>query len=420
MDWKRRCELIPDGCSTMSRMPSRHVDGFYPKTWQASHGAYCVADGKEYVEYTEGLGPVILGHASPLLREAYIDQYDKGTVYGAPCDWEAELAEKLHNLIPSADMVRFVNTGTEACMAAIKVARAATGRERIVCCGYHGWAPWYSAQSPHNAGCTEAEKGQIRSFTFNDLESFQKAVNEGDVPAAVIMEPYVYEQPDQAFLRGIRRACDLLGMVLIFDEVVTGFRTPGLTAQKCFHVPVDLTCLGKSITNGVIPMGVLCGRKKYMEMLTERKGCFVSGTFAANPLACRMALETIRRVEELGVVQCIWNTGKQFRARFEAIVEKEGLTGQVSLRGAPCRTIFEFPTPEHKALFWQECCRNSVWFGAAQFVSYAHEAKELDITENAMRRAMDIVRQNWGHPALKLEGVVPQATFRMTVHDKKN
>lgn len=417
MDWKRRCELIPDGCSTMSKMPSRYVEGFTPTEWEGAHGARCLAGGKEYIDYTLGLGAVILGYGDLRLREEFIRQYDAGTPFSCPAHAEGELAERIAEIVPSAQMVRFVNTGTEACLAAVKIARAATGRERVLCCGYHGWAPWYSAQTPHAAGCTEAEKQQVTSFLYNNLASLDRAIKAGPLPAAVILEPVVFDPPRAGFLQGLRALCDRTGTVLIFDEVVTGLRMPGLTAQRHYDVTSDLTCLGKCITNGVTPMGVVCGRRDLMEVLG--KGCFVSSTFAANPLACRMALATICWVEELGVVSAIWDYGEQFAAAFGRIADKAGLGREVSIRGLPCRTFFEFPTEAHKGLFWQECAKNGVWFGYAQFVSYAHGQAELDQTEIAMKQAMSTVAKHWDDPGGALEGRPPEATFRLTVHDKK-
>jgi glutamate-1-semialdehyde aminotransferase len=417
MDWKLRCELIPDGCSTMSKMASRYVAGFHPTEWEGAYGARCQAGGKEYIDYTLGLGAVILGYGDLRLREEFIRQYDAGTPFSCPAHAEGELADRIVEIVPSAQMVRFVNTGTEACLAAVKIARAATGRERVLVCGYHGWASWYSAQTPHHLGCTAAEKQQVAPFVYNNLSSLDRALKAGPPPAAVILEPVVFEEPRAGFLQGVRTLCDRSGAVLIFDEIVTGLRMPGLTAQTHYRVTPDLTTLGKCITNGVVPMGVVCGRRDLMEVLGQ--GCFVSGTFAANPLACRMALATIRWVEELGVVASIADYGEHFAAAFTGLADKAGLGEQVAIRGRPCRTFFEFPSEEHKSLFWQECLRNGIWLGFAQFISYAHGQAELDQTEIAMKQAFDVVAKNWDHPEKVLEGKVAEATFRMTVGQKK-
>jgi glutamate-1-semialdehyde aminotransferase len=401
----------------MSKFPARYIEGFSPTEWEGARGARCTAGGKEYIDYTLALGAVLLGYGDRKLREEFIAAYDAGTPLSCPHHDEGALAEQLAEIVPSAERVRFVNTGTEACLAAVKIARAATGRERLLCCGYHGWAPWYSAQTPHNAGCTAAEKEQIAPFVYNDLGSLDKLLRAGPPAAAVIMEPVVFEAPRAGFLQGVRTLCDRHKTLLIFDEVVTGLRMPGLTAQKHYGVTPDLTTLGKCITNGVVPMGVVCGRKDLMAVLA--KGCFVSSTFAANPLACRMALATLRQVRELGVVTSIWEYGEQFAAAFTHLADKAGLGRKVSVKGFPCRTFFEFPTEEHKGLFWQECAKNGVWFGYAQFISYAHGAAELDQTEIAMKQAFDVLAKNWEHPEEKLEGKPPEATFRLTVHDKK-
>lgn len=416
MNWSQRCAIIPDGCSTASRMPCRHVQGVYPETIESARDAYIYSqpeDGsseKGYVDYEMGLGSIILGHNNRRVREAVMNQLVRGTIYGVPSRLEGELAEVLHAIVPSAEMIRFTNTGSEACHAAIKIARAYTKRERIVHSGYHGWYSWYSAQSPQNLGCTEDEKRQIQTFPYNDLTALEKLFAEGPEIAAVIMEPYVLDAPASGFLRAVRELCDKHSTVLIFDEVVTGFRTPEWTAQKYFGVTPDLTCLGKSMSNGVVPISVVCGKKDLMMVLTA--GCFVSGTFAANPLACSAALETIRVIEELGVIANIWEYGAQLKAQFDQAVNARSLAG-ITIRGYPCRTWFDFPTEEHKSLFWQECLGCGVWFGYAQFVSFAHTGTELDITAMAMNHGLDAIMKNWENPGAALKGKCAEATFRM-------
>jgi glutamate-1-semialdehyde 2,1-aminomutase len=414
MDWKRRCEFIPDGCSTMSKQPCRYVEGVYPQEIGWAQGAYIgrLDLDTKWIDYTLGLGTVILGHNYERVRRAVAQQLAHGTIYGLPCPQEAELAQKLVSIIPGAEMVRFTNTGSEADHAAVKIARAVTGRERVACCGYHGWFSWYSAQSAHSLGCTADERQQIQSFIYNDLASLEKLFASGPKLAAVIMEPYVFDTPKPGFLEGVRDLCTKSGTVLIFDEVVTGFRTPGWTASAHYGITPDLTCLGKCMSNGVVPISVVCGKRDLMMVLT--KGCFVSGTFAANPLACTVALETISVIEDVGAIAHIWSYGDRLKAHFDQIVNAQGLAG-VAMDGQSCRSRFHFPTPEHLSLFWQECLKQGVFFGYAQFISYSHQQVEFDKTVIAMGRALDAVARNWNDPLKALQGKPAQATFRMTV-----
>jgi glutamate-1-semialdehyde 2,1-aminomutase/spore coat polysaccharide biosynthesis protein SpsF len=414
MDFKRCCELIPSGCSTYSKQPNRYVEGVYPIFGEPRPGAYLWADGQQYIDYTMGLGAVVLGNANPRVNEAVLRQVHLGNTIGAPSAMEGELAEKLCDLIPSAQMVRFTNTGTEACMAAIKIARAYTGRERVMCCGYHGWGSWYSAQTEQNHGCTEAEKAQIQSFTYNDMADFTRVLESSSLPAAVIMEPYVLDAPKDGFLHHIHAACAKRGIILIFDEVVTGFRTTDWTAQKMFGVTPDLTCVGKCMANGLVPISAVCGHRNLMEVISN--DCFISGTFAANPLALAASLATIKAIEDFGAIHHIWEMGTQLKSYFEQIVASKSLQG-VTVKGYPCRTWFDFPTEAHKSLFWQECFRQGVWFGYAQFLSLGHSQMEMDQTVRAMKMGIDKVATHWDHPEKALEGKPAQATFRMAVHD---
>lgn len=414
MEWYRVCELIPDGVSTMSKMPCRHVDGFYPKFIQRARGAYLHANNREYIDYEMGLGAVLLGHADKHVTGAAYTQMLEGTIYGAPSELEGQLAEKLVQIVPSAQMVRFTVTGSEACQAAVKLARAYTGRQRVISSGYHGWHSMFSAGTPHSAGCLDAEKVLLQTFEYNDLEGFQNllAAKSRAPIAACIIEPVVLEPPKRGFLRGIRDLCTEHGIVLIFDEVVTGFRWPGWTAQAHYEITPDLTCLGKAMANGVTPISAVCGKAEIMALCKEEKGCFISSTYGANPLALAAALATIRTLDEFGSIAQIWSYGERLMAEFEQAVQSLELRS-VAIRGFPCRNYFQFPSEAHLSLFWQECLRHGVWLGYAQFVSAAHGQKELDDTVLAMRQALDVVKRNWKEPEKALEGKVAQATFRM-------
>lgn len=417
-NWLQTCEIIPDGVQTLSKMPEKHVSGIYPKYITKGDGAYVWGDNdKKYIDFPCGLGAILLGYNNPIVNRAIIDQLNKGVLFSLPNYLETELAEKIVDIVPSAEMVRFLKTGSEATSAAVRIARAYTGKEGIICCGYHGWHDWYSFTTSKKKGVPEQPVVQCK---YNDIDAMIEAFdyqNKDTVGiAAVIMEPYILEEPKQEYLRKVRKLCNRHNTILIFDEVVTGFRTLGWTAQKYFDVMPDLTCLGKAMANG-LPISCVCGKK---ELMKELQGdCFVSSTFGGELLSIAAALATIKIIEEQDVIKQIWNMGSRLKESFKQLVSVMNLTDGVSILGYPPRTFFKFETEALKSLFWQECLKKGVLFGYAQFISWSHGLGEIDHTVMAMRHALGMVRKYWEHPMDALEGAVAQETFRLVCEKEK-
>lgn len=410
MNWTDSLRVIPDGVQTLSKMPSKHVDGVYPKYIQHAKGAYVWGDdGKKYIDYPCGLGAVLLGYADPQVNQAVIDQLAKGMIFSLPNQLETELAEKICDIIPSAEMVRFLKSGSEACSAAVRIARAYTGRANIITAGYHGWHDWYAWTTPKKRGVLSQP---VRQAKYNDIDSFK--VN--DKTAAVIIEPYVLDEPKDDFLKNLRKKCTKHNTILIFDEVVTGFRTLGWSAQKYFDVTPDLTCLGKPMANG-LPISCVCGKKEIMKVLES--DCFVSSTFGGELLSIAAALAVIKIIEDESVIGHIWRMGAEFIEHFNRMAANLQVVDVPKCLGLPPRTFFKFPTEAHKSVFWQECLRRGVLFGYAQFMSYAHKRGELDDTVIAMGEAFRLLRKYWSHPEDALEGKVAQETFRLVTEKEK-
>lgn len=393
--WDRTTAVIPDGVQTMSKMPARHVAPLYPTYIDKGKGCHVWADGKEYIDYPCGLGSILLGYSNDKVNRAVKNQIDSGTIFSLPHRKETLLAEKLVELIPCAEQVRFLKTGTEATMAAIKIARASTGREGIVCMGYHGWAGWYGittdkrkgipkSYSPLAGQCTYGDRDMVREM-FSLSNVIQKQI------AAIILEPYIYD-PDPDFLKWLLDFAHDNGALVIFDEVVTGFRTKGFSAQEMFDVTPDLACFGKAMANGY-PISFVCGKEKYM---AEIQGdCFVSSTFGGDLLGISAALETIKILETEPVIDHIWEMGARLKDGFNRMAED---LAPVRLIGLPCRTFFEFPSEQHRTLFWQECIKRGVFFGYAQFISASHTKEDIDRTLDVMEESLDVLRKNWGEP----------------------
>lgn len=413
-NWRQTCEVIPNGVQTLSKMPEKHVKGVYPTYIDRADGAYIWSGDKKYIDYPLGLGTIILGHNHSDVNRAAIEQLNRGVIFSLPNYLETQLAEKICDIIPSAEMVRFLKTGSEATAAAVRIARAYTGKDKILCCGYHGWHDWYNITTPKNKGVPKTLNPLCLQLKYNDIETFRKKLT--DRVAAVIIEPYVLEEPKKDFLQQLRKLCDEKGALLIFDEIVTALRTPKLSAQKFFDITPDLTCLGKALANG-LPISCICGKKEVMQVLEG--DCFVSSTWGGELLSIAAALKTIELIEKHNVAYHIDLMGQRLQHGFNRIAEYHGLGDKVKCIGYPCRTFFVFPTEVHKSLFWQECLKKGVFFGYAQFISYAHDLNELDETISAMRHAMLMVRKYWDNPERALEGEVAQETFRLVVEKKE-
>ena len=302
--------LIPGGVNSPVRA-FRSVGGM-PRFVERAEGPYLFdVDGNRYIDYVLSWGPMILGHANPAVVAAIVEQAGRGTSYGAPTELETELAQLVCDLVPSVEMVRFVNSGTEATMSALRLARAFTGRQRILkfSGGYHGHADFLLADAgsgvatlglPASAGVTEAQTRDTLTVQFNDLAAVRQAFDSHpDSIAAVIVEPVAGNMglvlPEAGFLQGLRDITREAGALLIFDEVMTGFRVALGGAQERFGITPDLTCLGK-VVGGGLPCAAYGGRRNIMQMVAPLGAMYQAGTLSGNPLAMVAGIATLRQL----------------------------------------------------------------------------------------------------------------------------
>ncbi|RME62924.1 MAG: glutamate-1-semialdehyde-2,1-aminomutase, partial [Nitrospirae bacterium] len=273
-------------------------------------------DGNAYIDYVLSWGPLILGHAHPSVVKAVKEAAERGTSYGAPHRLEIELAQMVLKAYPSIEKVRMVNSGTEATMSAIRVARGFTGRDRIIkfegC--YHGHADGLLVRAgsgattlgvPDSPGVPKAYARNTITLPFNNLKAVQEVVKKDwKNIACIILEPVVGNigcvLPKKGFLEGLRKLCDKYGIVLIFDEVMTGFRVSYGGAQAAFGIVPDMTCLGKVIGGG-LPVGAYGGKKEIMEMVAPEGPVYQAGTLSGNPLAMAAGVATLRVLSRKGV-----------------------------------------------------------------------------------------------------------------------
>ncbi|MGQ1944898.1 glutamate-1-semialdehyde 2,1-aminomutase [Ornithobacterium rhinotracheale] len=305
--FKEAQEVLPGGVNSPARA-FKSVGGT-PVFVERAKGAYLYdVDGNDYVDLINSWGPMILGHAHPAVTQAIIEQTEKGTSFGTPTELETEIADLVVNNVPNLDKIRFVNSGTEACMSAIRLARGYTNREKIIkfegC--YHGHSDSFLIEAgsglatfgkPNSPGVTQGTAKDTLLATYNDIESVKNifSENEGQI-AAVIIEPVAGNMgcvpPRDFFLEELRKVCTQNGALLIFDEVMTGFRLDFGGAQKLFNIDADIVTYGKVIGGG-LPVGAFAGRKEIMDYLAPQGPVYQAGTLSGNPLAMRGGLTTL-------------------------------------------------------------------------------------------------------------------------------
>ncbi len=339
--------LMPGGVSSPVRA-FKSVGG-QPIVFDRVQGAYAWdVDGNRYIDYVGTWGPAICGHAHPQVIQAICAAAQKGTSFGAPCHLENVLAEMVIAAVPSMEMVRFVNSGTEACMGALRLARAFTGREKIVkfegC--YHGHADMFLVKAgsgvatlglPDSPGVPKSVTAATLTAPYNDLTAVQAlfAQHPGEI-ACVILEPVVgnagFILPERDFLTGLREVTQRDGALLIFDEVMTGFRIRYGGAQQYFSITPDLTTLGKIIGGG-LPVGAYGGRKDIMQMVAPAGPMYQAGTLSGNPLAMTAGIKTLELLQEPGVYEQLEQMTARLIQGLQAIADDLGhpmCTGSLS------------------------------------------------------------------------------------------
>mmetsp|Transcript_16502 Transcript_16502/g.34050 ORF Transcript_16502/g.34050 Transcript_16502/m.34050 type:complete len:469 (-) Transcript_16502:290-1696(-) len=338
--------VMPGGVSSPVRA-FKSVGG-NPVVFDRVKGAYAWdVDENKYIDYVGTWGPAILGHADDEILAAISETMAKGTSFGAPCPLENDLAKAVIEAVPSVEMVRFTNSGTEACMGMIRLVRAFTGREKIIkfegC--YHGHADSFLVQAgsgvatlglPDSPGVPKSATQATLCAEYNNLEDVQKILDENkDEIAAIILEPVVgnsgFIKPDKSFLEGLRKMATDNGALLVFDEVMTGFRVSLGGAQQYFDVTPDVTTMGKVIGGGM-PVGAYGGRKDIMEMVAPAGPMYQAGTLSGNPLAMRAGIETLKKLSEPGVYDELERKSQKLVDGILAAGEKHGhdMTGGVA------------------------------------------------------------------------------------------
>jgi len=408
---------MPGGVNSPVRA-FRAVGGTPPFIARGQGARLTDIDGNVYIDYVCSWGPLIAGHAHPAVTARLHEAVDRGTSYGAPTEAETELARLVVEMVPSIEMVRFVNSGTEATMSALRLARGATGRDKIVkfagC--YHGHADALLSTAgsgvltlgiPSGPGVTAGTAADTISLPFNDLDAVRAAFAEsGDQIAAVIVEPVAGNMgvipPAKGFLEGLREITREHGALLIFDEVITGFRVAPGGAQERYGVLPDLTCLGKIIGGG-LPVGAYGGRRDLMEQMAPLGPVYQAGTLSGNPLAMAAGIATLELLREPGTYERLEALGAQLAEGMTRAAEAAGVPLTVNRVGSMLTGFFtEGPVTDYAsataadttryARFHQAMLARGVYLAPSQFeaafVSLAHTPEDLERTAEAAMAAM--------------------------------
>lgn len=410
--------LIP-GCSqTFSKGPSQFVQGVAPCFIEKGSGSHVWdVDDNVYIDYLMALGAVILGYNNARVTEAVQEVIKKGTTFTLPHRLEGELAELLCDIIPCAEMVRFGKNGSDVTSGAVRVSRAVTGRDKIACCGYHGWQDWYIGTTLMDGGVAQSVKDLTFTFEYNNIESLQKIFDEheGQI-ACVIIEPIRAFDLNEGFLEDVKKLAAKYGAVLIFDEMVTGFRMALGGAQEFTGVVPDLACFGKAMSNG-FPISAVVGRRDLMKSFED---VFFSFTYGGEIASIAAAIATIEVFKTSNVLSHVWKQGGKIRDGFNSLSSELGLGKFVHCSGYSPKNVIIFEEWEGqdpllmKSLVQQECMKRGVLFTGNHVVSYSHSDADIERTLEVYGDALGILKEAIDRDGVSslIEGDPIQPVFR--------
>lgn len=387
---------IPLASQTFSKSRTQYPPKISPLF--VTHSLGCSTwdiDGNEYIDLVSSLAAVTLGYGDPEVNKAVSEQLALGVTLSLPSLLEFEVAELIGELVPSAEKVRFAKTGSDATAGAIRLARAFTNREHVLLGGYHGWQDWYIGSTSMHLGVPESVQKLSHPFVLNDINAFEKLLTEfkGNI-AAVILEPISYFSPTQEFLNYLRERTHELGIVLIFDETVTGFRIAPGGAQEFLSIKPDLTTFGKGIANG-FPLSVLCGRADIMNLMDR---IFFSGTFGGELLSLAAAKVVLKKIRDESVTQALASIGERLNITVNKVLHDLNFQG-LTLSGHPSWQFLVWneknfkDLSQAKTLFMQEMFFEGVLILGSHNLTLAHNENAINTVAAAYQKALERVQQ---------------------------
>jgi glutamate-1-semialdehyde aminotransferase len=389
----RALPIMTPVTQTLAKGPGQYVNGVAPKYLKRGKGSHVWdVDGNEFLDYNMAIGPLSLGYCYPRVDEAIIAQLKDGITFSMMHELEVMLAELVCEIIPNAEAIRISKTGADVTSAAIRVARAYTGRKKVLCCGYHGWHDWYISVTSRSGGIPEEVKELTSTFEYNDLDSVRNALDEDT--ACVILEPFVFEAPKDNFLQELKDICDANGSLLIFDEMWTGFRIALGGAQEYFQVTPHLACYSKAFANGM-PISLLTGRKDIMDLFKE--DVFFFTTFGGEALSLAAAIATIQEMREKNVAAWLAEKGKRLKDGFNTLAADLGIGHFTKCTGYDCRSLVSFDASagnplELKSFVQQELIKRGILWSGTHNMSFSHSGADVDYTLSAYKEVLGLLK----------------------------
>ena len=390
-------KIIPALSQTFSKAPYSYVEGIYPTYLSHGKGSHVFdVDNNEYIDFVLGLGPIILGYNYTAVNKAIKKQLSKGISFSIPHTIEIEASKTINSIIPGAEMIRFAKTGSDAGTAAIRAARAITKRDNIAYWGGGGvWHDWFTIITSRNEGIPKILRKMIQKFEYNNIESLKILFEKwkGEV-AAVYMEPMMTEFPKKNFLMDVKKLTKKHGTVLIFDEVITGFRYANGGAQELLKIQADIVVFGKGIANGM-PLAAITGKRKHMEKFND---IFYSTTYGGETLSLAASMAVINEIKTKPVIKHCWKLGEELMSKFNKLTNEVDV--KIKMEGIPirssviCKDANNNPSLLIKSLFYQEMIKRGILLGPGYvFLSYSHSQKDLKKTLEAAEKSLKIVKK---------------------------
>src|SRR6201996_3409358 len=413
--YQRALKVQKPVTQTLAKGPGQFTKGVAPKYLVKGKGSHVWdVDGNEYIDYNSAIGPISLGYAYPAVDNAIKQQLEDGITFSLMHPLEVELSELIQEVIPNAEAVKISKTGADVCSAAIRVARAFTGREKVFCCGYHGWHDWYIGITSRNAGIPEAIQDMTYTFEYNDIESIKAALDE--TVAALILEPFIFEAPKPGFLQELAEICKKNGTLLIFDETWTGFRISLGGAQEYFDVKADLAVFSKACANGM-PIALLTGRADVMELFNSE--VFSYTTFGGEALSLAACIATINELIDKKVPEYLDTKGALLKDGYNQLAIELGMDKYTRCVGYNCRSMVTFLPEagnglEVKALMQQEMIKRGILWAGFHNMCFSHSDEDVQYTLSAYRDTLLLVKEaiESGNIKQYLKGGVLEAVFR--------
>ena len=413
----RALESIPLASQTFSKSFTQYPRGASPFFIEKGKGSKVWdVDGNEYIDFVNSLAAVTLGYCDKDVDKAVQDQMKNGVTFSLPHILEMEVAEKLIEIIPCAEKVRFAKNGTDATSASIRIARAYSGKEHIAVCGYHGWQDWYIGSTMRDLGVPQSVKELTHKFAYNNIESLEKIFQEHEL-ACVIMEPMNVEYPQDNFLEKVKALVHKNNALLIFDETITGFRYSLGGAQELFNVIPDLATFGKGMANGY-PLSAVVGRNEIMQKVED---IFFSGTFGGETLSLASAKVIIDKYKKYNVVKHFEEVGIDLLMRLNRLIDDNDLNDIFWTSGHPSWSFLhikeqeKYNTFEIKTFFLQEMLKQGVLTLGAHNLSFSHTKKDIAKLIKVYQEVLPLIKQHVRKGTLieTIKGDILQPLFKV-------